>query len=324
MPAFSSMYWSRSMNSLSRSLASLRPMLVLPLPIKPHSTIFPCKALPPLTERPGPAPPGRPRHSCRMSWGWKAVPYQASWAATAWYTSISMPPTVTTPASPARRRSSVWAGLYTASNTAWHRAATAPVTGLCPAWGYMPTLVAFKSRSYLRLGDPAPAQPLQLLVGLHLDTEPPVPALPEEAGHLLGQCHGLGLGGGPAGDGQVRVVPALGDLEGQGPGGAPVAQKQHPAREVQAVVFQGLAAAGAVGGVTGETAALHPDGVYRAEPGGPGVHRVQKGQDGLLVGDGDVKAVQLPQPGQGPRPGPAGPAPGTPWGCPKAGTAASG
>ena len=23
------------------------------------------------------------RHSCRMSWGWKAVPYQASWAATA-------------------------------------------------------------------------------------------------------------------------------------------------------------------------------------------------------------------------------------------------
>ena len=64
------------------------------------------------------------------------------------------------------------------------------------------------------------------------------------------------------------------------------------------MVFQGLAAAGAVGGVAGEAAALHLDGVYRAEPGGLGVHRIQKGQDGLLVGDGDVKAVQLPQPGQ--------------------------
>ncbi len=83
MPAFSSMYWSRSINSRSRSLASLRPMLVLPLPIKPHSTIFPCKALPPSHGKARASSAWASRHSCRMSWGWKAVPYQASWAATA-------------------------------------------------------------------------------------------------------------------------------------------------------------------------------------------------------------------------------------------------
>ena len=77
----------------------------------------------------------------------KREPYQISWAATAWYTSISMPPMVFAPACPASLRSSVWAGLYTASNTAAQRDRTAPDTGLSPVFGYMPTLVALSSRS---------------------------------------------------------------------------------------------------------------------------------------------------------------------------------
>ena len=70
-----------------------------------------------------------------------------------------MPPKAFAPSLRAFCNSSVSPGLYTASNTAWHRAATAPVTGLCPAWGYMPTLVAFKSRSYSGLGTPHPHSP---------------------------------------------------------------------------------------------------------------------------------------------------------------------
>ena len=118
-------------------------------------------------------------------------------------------------------------------------------------------------------GAPFPAaESLQFLIGVHLQAEVPIPPPAQVGGHFLGQGHRFGLGALPAGDGQVQIPLAGGRLESQGPGGAAVAQQQHPAGKIAAVVFQGLVAAGAVGGEAQQLALFHLDGVHRAkEPG---------------------------------------------------------
>ena len=82
-----------------------------------------------------------------MSPSANCAPYQISCAATAWQTSMPMPPTVFSPHFAERRRNSVSPGLYTASNAAPQRASTFSPTTLSPAFGYMPTLVVFSARS---------------------------------------------------------------------------------------------------------------------------------------------------------------------------------
>ena len=91
---------------------------------------------------------------------------------------------------------------------------------------------------------------------------------------------------------------------------APTSRKALPLRG-ETRLLQGGDEAAAIGVVAREAPAIVHDGVDRADPGGKGGNLVEEGEDGLLVGDGDVRteAAALAEGGDGARGGPRG-------GCP--------
>ena len=140
---------------------------------------------------------------------------------------------------------------------------------------------------------------LQLFIGFYAEAESPVAPLPQEGCHLLCQRHRFRLGAFPAGNGQIQISLADGSLESHGPGSAAIAQQQHPAGTIHAVVLQGFVAAGPIGCVALHAPCFHLHRVYRTEPARVFLQLIQKGDDGAFVGDGDVETVQRPQGGKG-------------------------
>src|SRR5690606_23164917 len=91
----------------------------------------------------------------------------------------------------------------------------------------------------------------------------------------------------------------LAEHEGHGPAGPATAQHQRTRLDVAAGVAQGghqradqAAETGYIGVVASDAAVVDHNGVHRAHRGRQGVHFIEEGNHGLLVGHGNVQAAQ--------------------------------